>query len=66
MTKFIEVTDAEHRGKMLINVDMIIYVCTAGNRNACIRYANSEKEWAVVSTAESYDEVGRKIRNAGR
>ena len=62
MTKFIEVTDAEYEERMLINVNKIIYVFPMGETNACIRYANSEEQWAIVSTTESYDEICEMIR----
>ena len=65
MIRFIEITDAEYGVRMLININMIIYVCSKGKTNACIRYANSEEQWAIVSTRESYDEVCELIRMAG-
>ena len=67
MTRFIEITDAEYRSRMLINVNKIIYVhqMEMGETRACIRYANSIEPWAIVSTRESYDEICEKIRMAG-
>ena len=65
MTKFIEVNDIEYGNKIFINVNKIIYVHPMRETRACIRYANSEEQWAIVQTAESYDEICQLIRKAG-
>lgn len=64
MTKFIEVTDSEDKGKMLINVNKIIYVYKMSETKACIRYANSGDGWPIVYPEESFSEICEMLRNS--